>query len=37
MHCTDVGVFGGPTIPNASSTPTSACVIITVATPASAA
>jgi hypothetical protein len=36
-NCTDTGCFfGGPlTIPNASSTPTSACVIITVATPAS--
>ena len=37
LHCTDVGCFfGGPlTIPNTSSTPTSACVIINVAAPAS--
>jgi hypothetical protein len=37
LTCTDVGCFfGGPlTIPNNSSTPTSACVIITVAAPAS--
>jgi hypothetical protein len=37
LKCTDVGCFfGGPlTIPNASATPESACVIITVATPAS--
>ena len=36
LTCTDVGCFfGGPlTIPNNSSTPTSACVIITVAAPA---
>ena len=36
-NCTDVGCFfGGPlTIPNSSSTPTSACVIISVASPAS--
>jgi len=37
LTCTDVGCFfAGPlTIPNPSTTPTSACVVITVATPAS--
>ena len=37
LSCTDVGCFfAGPlTIPNSATTPTSACVIITVATPAS--
>ena len=37
LRCTDIGCFfGGPlTIPNSATTPASACVIITVATPAS--
>jgi hypothetical protein len=37
LRCTDIGCFfGGPlTIPNTSSTPTSACVLITLAAPAS--